>query len=52
MDRPGFLAMAQAVDIAPNYVEERIDHLRLQLWRNPANHAEVEEGKVPRIHHQ
>ena len=38
--------------VASHDMEKSVDHLRLQLRSNTTNHAEVEKGQVPTIHHQ
>ena len=41
-----------AMNVASHHVEERIDHLSLQLRSNASDHSEVEERKVSAVHHQ
>src|SRR6185369_4344832 len=44
--------LTEPVNVTRDHVEERVDHLRLQLRTDASDHAEVEESKMPAVHHQ
>src|SRR3954471_24818913 len=44
--------LREPLSVSADDVKEGVDHLRLQGGRDAADHAEVEEGHVPGLHHQ
>src|ERR1044072_2309943 len=40
------------MNVTPDHVEERVDHLRLKVRTDAAHHSEIEERQVSAIHHQ
>src|SRR5688500_7403810 len=44
--------LPQPVHASTDNVEERVDHLRLEVRVDPSDHAEIEKRDMTAIHHQ